>query len=409
MTFWIIAIAMLAVALAFVVLPLLKKPQTEASRRREQNIQIAREQLAELEAEFKAGSIEQDVYTQSREELELALHESLSGLGETGLEADARRPWFGLVVAGLFVPACSLGLYMMLGSPDMALAPTNKAQQAVANARQGKATQTDVDTMVTTLREKLEAQPENLTGWMMLGRSYMVMQRFDDAVYSYGKAQGLAPEDPQVLLPLADATAMTQGGRLAGKPLELVSKVLELEPENTMGLWLAGMAATQDNDQNSAIQYWSKLEKLLPPGSDDRIEVRRMLSDLGAKPSAEPQAPQAVGAAGSAISVEVALDATLASLASPEDVVFVYAKAITGPPMPLAAVKYRVSDLPVKVSLGDAQAMMPQMKLSGHKQVTVGARVSKSGQPVAAAGDLFAEKSPVDLGASVVLTINQVK
>lgn len=406
MLFWIIAATMIALALAIVVWPLIRKPEAEADRRREQNIVIAREQLAELEAEFNAGLIEQDTYEQSRKELELSLHDSLTAIGGTELKANPRRPWFGLTIVGVFVPVFSLGMYAILGSPELADPANVRAQDAVAKVRSGQATQADVNEMVATLRQKLEEKPDNLTGWTMLGRSYMVMQKFEDAAYAYNKARALEPNNPSVLLPLADATAMMNRGQMAGEPKALIDQVLALEPENEMGLWLAGMAASQVGDEPKAIEYWSKLETLLPSGSEDRAEVRKMLASLGV---ALPESAVVEADPDAVIEVSVTLSETLSGQASADDFVFVYAKAVQGPPMPLAVERRQVKDLPFTVVLSDAQAMMPQLKLSGFDAVTVGARVSKTGQPVAASGDLFDEETPVALGAQVSLSIDKIK
>lgn len=411
MMFWIFAVVMLVVALLFVVPPLMRKALPAAvDDRRGQNIVIAREKLTELESEFKAGRLDEELYKQSREELEMGLHEDLIAAKETSVDVKPKRAMGGLVLAGVFVPAMSLAMYMSLGSPELTDASAIKAQQAAARAKEGKATQTDVNEMVSTLRQKLEEQPDNLTGWMMLGRSYIVMQRFDDAVYSYEKAYGLDAENPEVLLPLADALAMSKQGQLKGRPLDLVNKALEVAPDNSMALWLAGMGASQSGDTEGTIKHWTQLETLLPADSEDRVEVQRMLRELGAdvEVAETSGASQADADSSEAISVAVTLSEEFKSKASPDDLVFVYAKAVSGPPMPLAAVRKKVSDFPLNVVLDDSQAMMPQMKLSRFAEVTVGARVSKSGEPVAAPGDLFAEQSPVPLGESIQLEINSI-
>lgn len=410
MTFWLIAAAMIVLALLFVVPPLMRKALPAAiDDRREQNIVIAREKLTELESDFKAGNIDEADYQQSRQELEVALRDDLEAASETAVDVQPKRAVGGMLLAGIFVPVCSIGMYLFLGSPELTDSTALKAQAAAARAQEGKATQTDVDEMVTTLREKLEAQPENLTGWLMLGRSYMVMQRYEDAAYAYDKANAVEANNPEILLPLADALAMSKQGRMEGRPLALINQVLEVAPENPMALWLAGMGASQAGDQQTTITYWTKLEKLLPEGSEDRLEVRRMLREMGVEIAGEvePTAPAVVNEARS-IAVTVDLADALKEKASPEDYVFVYAKATAGPPMPLAAVRHQVKEFPLSVVLNDSQAMMPDMKLSGYSEVTVGARISKSGKPVASPGDLYGEKTPVKVGGEVQLEIDTV-
>lgn len=408
MTFSVIAALMLLLALLFVVPPLMRKAVPAAiDDRREQNIVIAREKLTELEHEFEAGNIEEELYKQSRQELELALHDDLEAASETSVDVKPKRAIGGMLLAGLFVPAMSIGMYLMLGSPELTDSAALKAQAAAARAAEGKATQQDVDEMVATLREKLEAQPDNLKGWQMLGRSYMVMQRYEDAAYAYDKANGIDKGNPEILLPLADALAMTKQGRLEGRPLDLIEQVLAAEPENPMALWLAGMGADQVGDKDSTIKYWTKLEKLLPAGSEDQAEIRRMLKELGAGVVGEAAAAQP-DASVDPITVSVTLSDQFSDKVSPDDLIFIYAKATSGPPMPLAAVRRKVSELPFNVQLDDSQAMMPDLKLSGFNEVTVGARITQSGQPTASPGDLYAELSPVKVGAQVQLEINSV-
>ncbi len=111
----------------------------------------------------------------------------------------------------------------------------------------------------------------------------------------------------------------------------------------------------------------------------------------------QPQ-PAAGGANDQAIEVIIKLDPKLAVKASPDDMVFIYAKALSGPPMPLAAVRKQVRELPITIRLDDSMAMMPEMKLSAFPEVAVGARVSLSGNPIAKSGDLEGEIKPVKPG-----------
>ena len=178
-------------------------------------------------------------------------------------------------------------------------------------------------------------------------------------------------------------------------------------------MWLAGLAAEQRKDYKSAHQYWSDMLPLISSDAESSTEIHRLLGILEKRdPTIEAVASIAVEPAVAQISLSVDLDESLKNKASPGDLVFIYAKAMQGPPMPLAVKKLKVSDLPVNVSLSDTDAMMPTMKLSSFDQIIVGARISKSGNPVAQAGDLFVElksidsKNPPD---DLHLVINQVK
>jgi len=216
-------------------------------------------------------------------------------------------------------------------------------------------------------------------------------------------------KDPNLLLQYADALAMANDGRVAGKPAEFVHKALKLKPDYPEALWLAGIAASQSDNLADAIVYWRKAVALLDDQPESQAELKKQieiaeekLTSLGGTvPPAEtaaassPQKKPAKAASGASISVTVALSPTLADKVSPDDAVFIYARAASGPPMPLAATRTTVARLPVTITLDDSQAMMPQMKLSSFPQVVVGARVSKSGQAIPQPGDLEGVTDPV--------------
>ncbi|MEW8240540.1 MAG: c-type cytochrome biogenesis protein CcmI, partial [Candidatus Thiodiazotropha taylori] len=196
--------------------------------------------------------------------------------------------------------------------------------------------------------------------------------------------------------------------------------------ENPNVLWLAGILAYQSTDYQSAILRWDTLRTSLTPQSAELESVNGAIDDarkqLGMEPEEaelpsivkkqQPKAqPQpAAAAANEAIKVAVSLSPELQAKTKPNDLVFIYAKAVSGPPMPLAAVRKKVSDLPISISLDDSMAMMPQMKLSGFNEVVVGARISMSGSPTAQAGDLEGEIQPVAPGSAetVQVVINSV-
>jgi cytochrome c-type biogenesis protein CcmH len=226
---------------------------------------------------------------------------------------------------------------------------------------------------------------------------------------------------------------------------------MEVEPANPNGLWLRGMAAFQADDYPGALARWEPLLALLDPAGSDATQVTKLMDEarsragmapatagpggVGAAPTqvteaAQPvapaladaptpvaspvkaatPAPQAAAPAAK-LTVRVALDPSLAAQAPRDASVFIYAKAVAGPPMPLAAQRVQVADLPVTLTLDDAMAMMPQMRLSAFPQVTVGARISRGGQAMPQSGDLEGEVSPVASSQAepVSVTISRVR
>jgi cytochrome c-type biogenesis protein CcmH len=243
----------------------------------------------------------------------------------------------------------------------------------------------------------------------------MAKSEFAAAAEAFQHSDQLLPNEPGILFALADALAMQNNGSMLGEPEALVQRGLQIAPRFPNGLWLAGMAAEQRQDFKAAHHYWSLLLPMISDSPQSANEVRGMLASLEQRdPSLVQQQPAAdqQTAAGRQLNVQVDINDELRARADPSTAVFVYAKAMQGPPMPLAVKRLQLQDLPLTLSLGDADAMMPSMKLSSFDQVIVGARVSFSGNPVAQSGDFYTEMGSVDSAnppESINLVIDQVK
>ena len=250
--------------------------------------------------------------------------------------------------------------------------------------------------MVEKLAERMKTHADDAEGWTMLGKSYKYLQQFPKAAEAFGKAYALLGEQSEIMLLYADALAFANNEQMDGKPAELVFKVLAREPDNVTALWYGGMAKAQAGEAEEGVKLWRKLLMILPPNSQAQQEVQTLLSKLeasvpGGVPASAPDKTAAATAstAAVALTINVSLAPELQSAVAANDTVFVYAQAISGPKMPLAIVRKQVSDLPLTVTLTDAQAMMPAMKLSNFAEVKLLARVSKSGEAITQAGDLL--------------------
>jgi cytochrome c-type biogenesis protein CcmH len=294
----------------------------------------------------------------------------------------------------LAIPLLAGSLYLTLGNYQ---AISHSAEMAVDPDTLKLA---EINKMVNGLAEKMKANPDDAQGWLMLGRSYKVLEDYPKAVDAFANAYRLLGDQAEVMLLYADTIAYANGKNLAGKPTDLIFKALALEPDNMTALWLGGMAKAQQGDTVTAIKLWKKLDALLPPGSDAQQEIRGLLAKI------ESEAPQAASQSeitqqsrvpGAAIDVQVSLAPELQKSASPSDTVFIYAQTLSGPKMPLAIVRKQVSDLPLTVSLNDSMAMMPNMKLSNFPSVKLLARISKSGNAISQPGDLIGVIEQVDL------------
>jgi cytochrome c-type biogenesis protein CcmH len=285
--------------------------------------------------------------------------------------------------------------------------------------------------MVAKLAARLEKEPDNIDGWVMLARTYYQQRKFPEAARAYEKLTQLLPNEADLYADYADALAMAQGRNLAGKPMDLVKKALELDPNQWKALAMAGTEAFDRKDYKSAITYWERLKANAgdePIGKQIQASIDEARKLAGLPPSAptEPvaaaaskavpapaakaadaaKAPAAAG--GTSVSGTVTIDKGLAAKASPTDAVFVYARPADGSKMPIALTRGQVKDLPLKFTLDDTTSMNPQVKMSTFPEVILVARVSKSGSAMPASGDLEGLSKPVKVGSSgVALTIDR--
>jgi cytochrome c-type biogenesis protein CcmH len=414
MSFWIITIIMVAAGLLLVLPALLGKKSSPSAGNREQNISIAQERMAELKNELEAGTLSQETYQQTLEELEKSL---LIDVEETEGEIDkpsgspARKVFIGLVLS---VPIVSFGLYQQLGSPqylNVAGPGTHPASTATA-PQAGELP--SMEEMITGLKKKTTDNPDDPDAWYLLGRLYAATEQFAESVKAYEKLVAVSDRQPTALVVLADSLAMTQGGDLSGRPLSLVMEALEKEPTHTTALWMAGQAAADQKQYLQAIDYWQGAAQGLKDNKEMLGELQSMINEaVGLAKEAgmdvkEPTLAEASSAP--AIAIDVTIDPSLLKEIKENDVLFIFARAVSGPPMPLAAIKHQARELPVSIMLDDSSMLRPGTSLAQFEQLKLGARVSHSGQPIAQSGDLQSEVQVVNLGSkeTVLLHINQL-
>ena len=384
--FWALSALLAAAVVALVVWPLISRRHEHAISARALNISVYKDQLRELEADLASGTLAQADYVRARDELEKRLLEDVPDAAP----AQGARSGRGLaIVAAAGVPILAFGIYLAVGNPT-----------AVHNAGQASLDQADIEAMVERLAQRMEQQPDDVEGWTMLGRSYQVLGRYPDAAKAFARAAARAPDDPQLLADLADALAMAAGQSMQGEPEKLVQRALKLDPNNLKALALAGTAAFERSDYAGAATLWERMLAHVPPASEDAEMIRANVAE--ARSRIKPKNGIASGLKGT-----VQLSSKLASRVSPDDTVFVFARAAKGPPMPLAVLRRKASDLPLEFSLDDSMAMTPAARLSAHPTVVVGARISKSGNATPQPGDLQGLSAPVpNTAQGVAVTID---
>jgi cytochrome c-type biogenesis protein CcmH len=417
--FWFLTAAMAALAVLFVVVPLLRARAASGPSEVEANLEVLQGQRREIEADIAAGALPAD----SRDE---ALAE-LVGRAATDLApapaaaASAGKPWPAAVAAGVAIPVVAFGLYLAIGSP-------NAMDPLVMAAASGKLEDHQIVEMVDSLAAKMKERPDDATGWSLLARSLSSLGRFKESAEAYEKLAKLTPGDPQVLADYADILAMAQGKRLAGKPEALIRQALEIDPKHPKALALAASAAADAGDLPASLQYWQRLADSLPPDSEDGREVAQIIAQLRQQAEGTgvklppPQAPAATAAAPKpapaaaasaapiqSVSGSVAIAPAIAGKLSGAETVFILARAEGGPRTPLAVIRAVARELPMKFALDDSQAMAPGVNISSASAVRIEARVSRTGNVIPQSGDLVGTSAPVKPGArDVKIVVDKV-
>lgn len=396
---WFTLFVAFLVVLTFLFLlpPLLRQPRmaAEAGRRKASNVAIFRTHLAELELEKQGGELSEEAYEQAHRELRRRLLDEVdddpAGAQPPQLGGPSRK--MALVVA-LLLPLGAVAGYWILGNA--------RALDPVAAMQPEKLTPEQIAGMVGKLAKRLEDNPGDAEGWLMLARSYRSMGQPEKAADAYSKAGAVVFESPDLLTDYADLLAMLNGGSLNGKPMELINKALHLDPDHVVALWLAGTAAFNGKDFSTAVIFWERALKTLQPESEDAKMLSEGVAEAKKRAGfkADPK---------KSVSGRVVLSPALGASISPNDTVFIFARATDGSRMPIAISRIRVSDLPFDFVLDDSSAMSAENLLSKQARVLVLARVSKTGNAVAKAGDLESEAQTAKLGqAGLNIVIDRV-
>jgi len=389
--FVVLGALLVAVALLFVVPPLLRRGSGPGTTRDAVNVAVYRDQLRELDADLRAGTLAPDQHERARAEIEARM------LADVGKEAapvkSPRGSRAAAVVLGLAVPVCALAVYLAVGNLG-ALAP-----DAGGTMAQHGMSEQQFEALVERLAARLRDNPDDAEGWMMLGRSYAVLERFSESAEAYAKAATRAPGNAQLLADYADALAMARGRRLQGEPERLIARALAIDPLNVKALLLAGTAAFNRTDYSGAVRYWERILDAVPGESEMTQTIRASIAEARALGAGRQAAAPGTKADRGRVRGVVKIAPELAAKVGPGDTVFIFARAEQGPRMPLAILRKQGRDLPAEFTLDDSMAMSPAAKLSDHPRVVIGARVSKSANATPQPGDLQGLSAPVTVGA----------
>lgn len=222
------------------------------------NAAVLRDQLLELERDRESGTLSARDHAEARQDLQRRVLEEVEP-GRTGPSV-GQGSKHAAIALSIVLPAAAIFTYLTLGNPA-AIAPVPLQSPA-------SVTQADVQAMVGSLAARLASNPDDPDGWLMLARSYRYFERYGDAANAFGNAKAAIATDPLALSEYAETLARSSADGFKGKPTQLLEQALSLDPNEPFALTLAGAAALDRLDYESAINYWQQLIALLPPDSD---------------------------------------------------------------------------------------------------------------------------------------------
>lgn len=396
--------ALLLIGMVLVILiPALLRPQSTLNRDdNAQRREIFRAQFAEIEQDLASGVLDVAQYALAKTELERRMLDEVtsSPLAATDAKPDRRLA----VILVFLVPLTAFWLYVKIGNPEAIVNPTGAAMM------DGKPmTQADVEGLLASLAAKLEKNPDDGAGWVLLGNSYVKIGKYAEAVKAYEQATKKITDNAQLYADYADALAATNDYKLEGLPVELANQALKIDARNIKAKMLLATAAYDRQDYKEAIALWEKIITELPKEAEIIPDIKAAIAKAQSLAGETKSTSVQKVAVNAGIRGTVRLSPALTKALDANATLFVFARATQGAPMPIAIVRASAKDLPYQFHLDDTSAIMPSNKLSQADAVVVVARISKSGDAKPQTGDLqgmSAVMKPV--GENVEIEINEV-
>ena len=392
MTLFLLSASSLLLISIIVIIRTLMNKNNEKINSNQNSIDIYNQKLKEINFDIENHLITKNEANNAIEELEYSLIKNNkntdildSKLYFSNLESKKTISIILLLVIPVFV----ISVYSFIGAP-------NSIEKLVLvsdlkNTKSDSEKLVSVEQMLKRVERRLLDDPNNSDDWLMLANSYVVLKRYPEAIRALENLYRLKGDDPSLLFRYADVLAMANSGIFAGKPSELIKKALQLDPQNTMGLWLAGLVAYEEGEVKKAINYWENVLPKLETGSEEEKNIRKYIE------FAKENNNISIQNNGSITQEKIEYSLKLSIELSPNftninknKAVFIYAKPINSPNnMPIIVLRKTVADLPLLVEMNDSMSMLPSNKLSDYKSVQVLARISNSGNAKSEKGDLI--------------------
>lgn len=418
---WVGAFGLCVIAVLFILWPFLRYRSQKSEvavidvdARLNENVRLFREHIAELEAQLASGRIEADQFAQLKLEQERALLDDEANIraAQQTRQLKVGVTTFGVIAAVVLFSA--YGLYRELGSSDdveIRVAQTEKQQLDMLDYQAGKTPDpARIRDMIKLLESRLVKDPDQLQYWFFLARMYMDVNDFEQASKAYVEVLKRDKESAMVMAEAAQAMFLRDGSVISPAITDLVHKALKLEPDNTMALGLAGIEAFGKQDYLTAIKNWGRAVKLNGPDSPGSQALNAGIERAAGLFFAGGGTPEQLEAARTGRQVVVNVLLAESAKVSPDQLVFVYARAWQGAKLPLAIARFKVSELPKRVVLTESMAMTETMTLATVDTIEVVARVSQDGTATAKAGDWQGSLGPIDSAAApadLQVTINE--
>lgn len=387
---WLILLLSVFASVVFIGYFWKKTPKGSSQDSKQSNIEIAREKLAQLDADVKSGVLSRDLFAQAKTDITQNLSLDLANIPKHQKHQKPFKITTIITSLSIIILVATFGIYALIGQSDI-IAKLNSLE-AVQD--------------LTGLERFVSKNPNNNKALKMLAYAYSTNNELIKSSEYYQRAYQIDNRDIQTLVEYASVLAAMQNSSLVGRPAELIREALSIDNNNITALYLAGLAAYQQGQLMLAQKAWMRALAQVELGSDDynsisgqlQVLVKQINSSTTTTLSRENRVVARDFAHGSkTVVLDLSINPKLLKQAHPNDFVLIYAKNTTGMPAPLAIIRKQVKDLPLKVQLSDKQAMISDHNLTSAKQIIITARISKSGKAVKQDSDIEVSSKVIDL------------